>query len=87
MSGQIAMFDATDITQIPADAPAVAGYVDGKWGTYPRLAAAFPRALLLSIAVFAADDADCLDIETGDADPADAPGWTGRQKARGAARP
>jgi len=87
VSGQIAMFDATDITQIPAGAPAVAGYVDGKWATYPRLAAAFPGALLLSVAVLAADDADCLDIETGDAAPADAAGWYGRQKARGAARP
>jgi len=36
---------------------------------------------LLSIAVFAHDDADCLDVELGDATPAQAPAWVKRQKA------
>ena len=83
----ITMFDSTDISQIPASAQAVAGYVNGKWQTYPHLVAAFPHAHVLSIAVSASADADCLDIETGDATPAQAAAWYARQKARGVARP
>ena len=83
----IVMFDAVDVSQIPADAPAVGGYVNGRWPTFARLPGMFPHAHRLSIAVTAADDADCLDIETGDATPADAAGWYQRQKAHGRARP
>ena len=81
------LYDSIDVTQIPLDAPAVAGYVNGSWATWPSLAVKFPRAQRLSIAVTAASDADCLDIEAGDATVADAPGWYARQKTRGAARP
>ena len=42
---------------------------------------------MLSIAVFASNDADCLDIESGDATPDEAAGWYERQKARGVERP
>ena len=83
----LVMFDAIDVSQIPADAQAVAGYVNGNWVTYPHLVAAFPRAHVLSIAVSASHNADALDIESGDATPGQAPGWFTRQKARGAARP
>jgi peptidoglycan hydrolase-like protein with peptidoglycan-binding domain len=81
MSG-IVMYDAINLSQIPADAPAAAGYVDGHWPTYARLRGMFPRAHLLSIAVTAASNADCLDIETGDATPASAAAWYERQKGR-----
>ena len=47
----------------------------------------FPRAALLSIAVTASEDAECLDIENGDAAIIDAPGWHARQRARGVPRP
>jgi peptidoglycan hydrolase-like protein with peptidoglycan-binding domain len=87
MTGYITMFDAVDIAQIPSGATAVAGYVDGNYQTASHLAAMLPHASLLTIAVTAADDADCLDIETGDATPADAAGWYGRQRARGITRP
>jgi hypothetical protein len=83
----IVMFDATDLSQIPAGPAAVAGYVDGLYQTAPALAARFPHAHLLTIAVSAADDADCLDVETGDATPAQAPAWYERQQARGVFRP
>ena len=81
------MFDSIDLSQIPATAPAVAGYVDGRWPTFARLPGMFPHAHLLSVAVTAAGDADCLDIETGDATPADAAGWYARQKAQGGRAP
>lgn len=85
--GNIIMFDATDVGQIPAGPAAVAGYVDGRWVTAPVLAHRFPHARLLTIATSPAHDADCLDIEGGDAAPADAAGWFTRQRGRGAARP
>ncbi len=81
------MYDSTDVGQIPTNAQAVAGYVGGHWPTYPELVKRFPHAQHLSIAVSAQEDADCLDIEKGDATPADAPGWYHRQRARGLTRP
>jgi peptidoglycan hydrolase-like protein with peptidoglycan-binding domain len=61
--------------------------VDGRWPTAHTLAARFPHAHLLTIAVDPAHDADCLDIETSDATPASAAAWFERQKARGVQRP
>ncbi len=83
----ITMYDSVDISQIPFGAPAVAGYVGGSWPTYNELRARFPHAHVLSIAVNAGEDAECLDIENGDATPGDAVGWFHRQKARGVKRP
>ena len=81
------MFDAVDIGQIPSDAPAVAGYVNGNFVTFGQLGAKFPHANRLSIAVTAEADADALDVEQEDADSSQVPAWYQRQKARGAARP
>ncbi|MBV9839353.1 MAG: hypothetical protein JO156_14665 [Solirubrobacterales bacterium] len=83
----VQMFDSTTVGEIPGDAPAVAGYVGGFWPTYLRLLQNFPRAYHLSIAVNSGEDAECLDIERGDATPYDAPGWVRRQMARGVRRP
>ncbi|MFL5825600.1 MAG: hypothetical protein ACJ76V_03660 [Thermoleophilaceae bacterium] len=75
------------VGEIPADAPAVAGYVNGKFVTFPTLQHSFPKAQRMSIAVTAAADAECLDIEVGDARPDQAPAWVRRQVARGVKRP
>lgn len=83
----LTMYDSITLTEIPKDAEAVAGYVNGRWPTYPKLAALFPHAHRLSIAVTAEADADCLDIEKYDATPAQAPGWVRRQQKRGVKRP
>lgn len=85
--GDLVMFDSTDLGQIPADAACVAGYVGGRWPTAREIPHRFPRARLLTIAVTAAEDAETLDIETGDATPADAAGWFERQRRRGVPRP
>lgn len=87
---QIVMYDSTEPNQIPTvpDEPqAVAGYVGGKWPTFRELTNRFPHARRLSIAINANEDADCLDIETGDAAPIYAPAWVHRQKALGKHRP
>jgi len=69
------MYDSIDLSQFPPNPEAVAGYVGGHWPTYNELVAKFPNALHLSIAVNAGQTARCLDVEPGDATPAQAPGW------------
>lgn len=69
---------------------AMAGYVGGSWPTWAPLAhlyANYPSLHLLSIAVFASEDADCLDVETGDATIPQVYGWFTRQQARKAWKP
>lgn len=86
-AGPTVMFDSINLDQIPADAPAVAGYVGGNWPTYAQLAKRFPKARRLSIAVASSQDAECLDVEPGDATNDTAPRWVQRQLARGVKKP
>jgi hypothetical protein len=83
------MYDAIHVSALPGGAAAYAGYIQGKWPTFAALERRFPgsRTHLLSIAVFASGDADCLDIENGDATIAQAPGWVKRQLAARPGRP
>ena len=81
------MYDSVDVREIPHDAKAVAGYVGGHWPTFRTLQRLFPHAHKLSIAVNARQDAQCLDVERGDATPAEAPAWVRRQQKRGLRRP
>lgn len=69
------MFDDTSWSLIPEKAPAVAGYVNGNYETWPEVVTHFPKAHKLSIAVNTEGHARCLDIETGDAVPAEGPRW------------
>ena len=71
----ITMWDSITISEIPANAEAVAGYTSGHWPTYPELVKRFPHAHVLSIAVQASQRARCLDCEPGDASVAQAPQW------------
>jgi hypothetical protein len=85
----LTMYDAIHVNVLPGGADAYAGYVQGKWPTFAALKRRFQGsgAHLLSIAVFASGNADCLDIENGDATNSQAPSWVKRQLAGGAARP
>lgn len=85
--GWITMFDDTNVGLLPAGDFAYAGYVGGKWPTFPELQRRFPGHRLLSIAVNASEDAECLDIEKGDATIDEAPDWFKRQHVRGVYRP
>lgn len=73
----IAMADSTTVALLPSGMPAYAGYVDGLYPTYAGMVARFPSALHLSITTrhFYDPNADCLDVETGDAFDSDAPGF------------
>jgi GH25 family lysozyme M1 (1,4-beta-N-acetylmuramidase) len=81
------MYDSVSVSEIPASAKAVAGYVGGHWPTYNQLRLKFPKAHKLSIAIAANENADCLDVEPGDAVISQAAGWVKRQKAAGARKP
>lgn len=85
------MFDTVNVTAVPSfantDRDAVAGYIDGRFNDFHQLAATFPHAHHLDIAVRASDDATCLDIEAGDARPDQFPDWFLRQSKRGVWRP
>ena len=85
----VAMFDSVNVSEIPAGARYAAGYIGGQWPTYAdgSLHRHLPDAHLVSIAVGPVYDADCLDIEKGDATNAEAAAWVKRQWARGVKRP
>ena len=76
---QLIMYDAIDTVNIPVNAKYIAGYVNGLWPTYSKLQKQFPHATLLSVAVNASANAQCLDVETGDATIADVYLWLTRQ--------
>jgi hypothetical protein len=75
----IIMYDSIDPAQIPPAAEAVAGYVNGHWPTYPALVTRWPHAEHLSITVTSSAEADCLDVESGDASISQVYGWLRRQ--------
>lgn len=81
------LYDDTNLSLIPANAQAVAGYVNGRWPTYPQVVQRWPNAKHLSIDVTGASNADCLDVERGDATNAHAGDWVKRQLQRGVHKP
>lgn len=87
MTGELRMLDDIYAANLPYGADAYAGYTDGAWSDWLAEVAKFPNVHILSIAVFASDDADCLDVENGDATIGEVYGWFTRQQARGLWRP
>jgi hypothetical protein len=81
------MADSTSAADLPAGCDAYAGYKSGIYANWLAVNTRFPHAHLLSIAIFATVDADCLDIEPGCAHPSDAPAWVRRQQSLGVYRP
>lgn len=78
------LYDAVTPANIPASAQMVAGYVDGRYAWRASDWARFPNAVKVRIAVFAStDDGHVLDVEPGDATPAQAVGWVQRRRAAG----
>lgn len=84
----ITMFDSVQIDQIPSDAVAVAGYVDGRYANLAALQTSFPRALVLAVTTSGGDaHATAVDEEPGDASVAGAVAWLRAAAARGVWRP
>jgi hypothetical protein len=81
------MYDAVTAANIPAGARMVAGYID-KIKLEPWSAAdwaRFPTAVKVTIVKKAStNNGHVLDVEPGDATPAEAPGWVRMRRAAGA---
>lgn len=69
------MYDAVTPGHIPTSATMVAGYADGLYANMGAMAARFPNATRVSIAVKWTTRAQVLDVESGDATPAQAVQW------------
>lgn len=70
------MYDSVNPARIPRDAEMVAGYVNGIYAWKDTDWALFPHAVHVGIAVRASyNGGEVLDVERGDAAPAEAPGW------------
>lgn len=82
----ITMYDACTAGNIPFATEAAACYVNGGCSNEAAVRARRPK-YLLTISTNAGGDADCLDVESGDATPDQAAGWVARQFARGVYRP
>jgi hypothetical protein len=72
------MRDSVVASRIPLNTDVVAGYADGFYEWSASDWARFPNAVHLTIAVHAVHAADVLDVEQGDATPAEVPGWCDR---------
>lgn len=78
----ITMFDDVTVSLLPSGAGyAYLAYTDGLWPTLAAVKAKFPGHSILDMTVTSKSNATGLDIETGDATIADAPGWFHRQTA------
>jgi len=77
------MFDSVNVENLPVNPDNLyAGYVGGLYPTFTQILHRFPKARVVSIAINATEDAQVLDVETGDATPADVPGWLNRMRAQ-----
>lgn len=78
------MYDSVTPSAIPTNAALVAGYVDGAYAWSAANWARFPNSVKVRIAVFPrTNDGHVLDVEQGDATPAQAPGWVTMRRAAG----
>jgi hypothetical protein len=78
------MYDGVDATKLPVSAKLVGGYVDGlyKWSASDW--ARFPHSVKVRIAVFReTNDGHVLDVEPGNATPAQSVGWVLMRRAAG----
>jgi hypothetical protein len=78
------MFDGIVPGEVPAGAQLYAAYLDGDWADYNAMVARYPHAVHVSIAVSAGyNGGQVLDVENGDATPAESVTWVVRRRAGG----
>jgi hypothetical protein len=79
------MYDGVTASNLPVDAQLVAGYVDGLYKWSDADWARFPNSVKVRIAVFSAtNDGHVLDVEPGDATPAESVDWVLMRRQAGA---
>lgn len=82
------MYDSITAADIPLTAAVVLGYVNGTYEWSAEDWARFPHAVKVRCATRAnIDDGHVLDVEPGDATPAQAPGWVVMRRRAGLATP
>jgi hypothetical protein len=74
-------YDAVTLANVPGDARAIACYVNGAYANHDEAKRRFPDSLITTISVRSSELADVLDVEVGDAEPADCPDYFRRFKA------
>jgi hypothetical protein len=78
------MYDSAHADEIPADAGAVAGYIDGNYPSYSGLVARFGTSVpVISITVLGAPGARVADVEAGNLTPGQGAAWAQREIAAG----
>lgn len=78
------MYDSVRVDGIPQNATMVAGYVDGLYANVGTMQRRFPNAVVVRIAVSShTNDGHVLDVEQGDATPAEAVGWVTMRRHAG----
>ena len=79
------MYDSVTPSAIPRSAEMVAGYLPpSRYAWSAAEWARFPNAVKVRIAIFASvNDGHVLDVEPGDATPAQAPGWVSMRRRAG----
>lgn len=77
------MYDSVTLSNIPPVAQAVAGYVDGRYQTWPDVLRRWPTARHVSITATGRLEADVCDVETGDVSIQGCVEWVGRMHALG----
>lgn len=81
------MYDSVTPSDIPRSAPAVAGYVNGRYAWSAAGWDLFPSAYRKTISITASQVAMVLDVEAGDASPDQAPAWVRLSQRAGVAVP
>ncbi|HEU5428066.1 MAG TPA: hypothetical protein VFU74_14395 [Actinocrinis sp.] len=78
------MYDGVDASRLPTNAQLVAGYVDGLYVWSAADWARFPHSVKVRIAVFSStNDGEVLDVEPGNATPAESVDWVLRRRGAG----
>jgi len=78
------MYDGVTATRLPVSAALVGGYVDGLYAWSASDWARFPHSVKVRIAVFpSTNDGHVLDVEPGDATPAQSVDWVLMRRAAG----
>jgi hypothetical protein len=83
----VAGYDSVNPGAIPANAPVVLGYVNGRYRWSPADWARFATPYRKTISVLATEPADFLDVEQYDATPDQAPDWVRLAQRAGVALP
>jgi hypothetical protein len=80
---EVPLYDAIVLSNIPPEASAVAGYVDGRWATWPSVMQRWPHARHVSITVTGGHEADIGDVEAGNMTVQGALNWIRQMRALG----